>query len=151
MGTLEPSAAGQQRTAAYPLNNARADKLGAWPWKAVQRQRCLIPASGFWAPEKLAREKGVAPWSYYSMTDGRPFLMAGLWAEATDPGEGSVIADPVGIPADVVGVQVFGFQTATPPSPHNMLITGDRASTRVLDFERPLQAIPHRVGFAHSA
>ena len=66
----------------YPLNNARADKLGAWPWKAVQRQRCLIPASGFWEPEKLAREKGVAPWSYYSMTDGRPFFMAGLWAEA---------------------------------------------------------------------
>ena len=32
-----------------------------------------------------------------------------------------------------------------------MLITGDRASTRVLDSERPLQAIPHRVGFAHSA
>ena len=74
----------------YPLNNARADKLGAWPWKAVQRQRCLVPASGFWEPEKLAREKGVAPWSYYSMTDGRPFFMAGLWAEASDPATGEV-------------------------------------------------------------
>ena len=74
----------------YPLNNARADKLGAWPWKAVQRQRCLIPASGFWEPEKPAREKGVAPWSYYSMTDGRPFFMAGLWAEAPDPATGEV-------------------------------------------------------------
>ena len=31
----------------YPLNNARADKLNSWPWKAVQRQRCLTPASGF--------------------------------------------------------------------------------------------------------
>ena len=74
----------------YPLNNARADKLGAWPWKAVQRQRCLIPASGFWEPEKPAREKGVAPWSYYCMTDGRPFFMAGLWAEASDPATGEV-------------------------------------------------------------
>ena len=40
---------------AYPLNNARADKLGAWPWKAGQRQRCLIPASGFWEPERPAQ------------------------------------------------------------------------------------------------
>jgi putative SOS response-associated peptidase YedK len=75
---------------AYPLNNARADKLGVWPWKAVQRQRCLIPASGFWEPEKPAREKGVAPWSYYSMQDERPFFMAGLWAEAHDPATGEV-------------------------------------------------------------
>ena len=56
----------------------------------MQRQRCLIPASGFWEPEKPAREKGVAPWSYYSMTDGRPFFMAGLWAEASDPTTGEV-------------------------------------------------------------
>ena len=74
----------------YPLNNARSDKLGTWPWKAVQRQRCLVPASGFWEPEKPAREKGVAPWSYYSMKDGRPFFMAGLWAEAHDPATGEV-------------------------------------------------------------
>ena len=44
-----------------PFNNARSDKLGSWPWKGVQRQRCLVPASGFWEPEKPAREKGVAP------------------------------------------------------------------------------------------
>jgi putative SOS response-associated peptidase YedK len=72
------------------LNNARADKLNAWPWKAVQRQRCLIPASGFWEPEKPARAKGAAPLSYYSMKDGRPFLMAGLWAEAYDDETGEV-------------------------------------------------------------
>ena len=81
---------GSKEPPAYPLNNARADKVGAWPWKAVQRQRCLIPASGFWEPEKPAREKGVAPWSDYSMTDGRPFFMAGLWAEASDPTTGEV-------------------------------------------------------------
>ena len=49
-----------------------------------------MPASGFWEPEKPAREKGVAPWSYYSMKDGRPFFMAGLWAEAHDPATGEV-------------------------------------------------------------
>ena len=32
----------------------------------------------------------MAPWSYYSMQDGRPFFMAGLWAEAHDPATGEV-------------------------------------------------------------
>ena len=74
----------------YPLNNARADKLSAWPWRGVQRRRCLVPASGFWEPEKPARAKGVAPWSYYSMMDGQPFFMAGLWSDAPDPATGEV-------------------------------------------------------------
>ena len=81
---------GAREVPPYPLNNARADKLGAWPWKGVRRQRCLIPASGFWEPEKPARAMGAAPWSYYSMADGRPFFMAGLWAEAHDPATGEV-------------------------------------------------------------
>jgi len=81
---------GAKELPSYPLNNARSDKLGSWPWKAVQRQRCLVPASGFWEPEKPAREKGVAPWSYYSMKDGQPFFFAGLWAEAHDPATGEV-------------------------------------------------------------
>src|SRR3954454_22974075 len=43
-----------------------------------------------WEREKLAREKGTAPWSYYGMQDDRPFFMAGLWAEAHDPATGEV-------------------------------------------------------------
>ena len=50
---------GAKEPPAYPLNNARSDKLGTWPWKAVQRQRCLVPASGFWEPEKPARAPGA--------------------------------------------------------------------------------------------
>ena len=49
----------------------------AEPWRGVQRKRYLIPLSGFWEPEKLARALGNAPWSYYSMRNGRLF-MAGL-------------------------------------------------------------------------
>ena len=64
MGALEPDPDAQPRGSALPLNNARADKLDGWPWKAVQRQRCLVPASGFWEPEKPARAKGIASWSY---------------------------------------------------------------------------------------
>ena len=79
---------GSREVPRYPLNNARADKLGSWPWKAARRQRCLIPASGFREPEKRAREKGAAPWSFYGMADGRPFWMAGLWSDAPDPATG---------------------------------------------------------------
>jgi SOS response associated peptidase (SRAP) len=62
----------------------------AFEVKAVQRHRCLIPASGFREPEKLAREQGVAPWSYYSMTDSRPFFMAGLWSDAPNVATGEI-------------------------------------------------------------
>ena len=81
---------GTKESPAYPLNNARSDKLTAWPWKPVTPQRCLIPVSGFWEPEKLARAQGSAPWSYYSMKDGRPFFVAGLWSDAPDPSTGEI-------------------------------------------------------------
>jgi putative SOS response-associated peptidase YedK len=79
---------GAKEVPPYPLNNARSDKLDAWPWRAVRRQRCLVPTSGFWEPEKPARSKEVAPWSYYSLKDDRPFFMAGLWSEVRDPATG---------------------------------------------------------------
>ena len=81
---------GVKEPSAYPLNNARSDKLGGWPWKGLSRQRCLIPVSGFWEPEKPARAPGNAPWSYYSMRDGRPFFVAGLWSDAPDPSTGEI-------------------------------------------------------------
>jgi putative SOS response-associated peptidase YedK len=81
---------GAREPPSYPLNNARSDKLGTWPWKAMQRRRCLIPVSGLLGAGKPAREKGVAPWSYYSMKDELPFWIAGLWSEAPDPGTGEI-------------------------------------------------------------
>ena len=57
---------------------------------ALQRKRCLVPASGFWEPEKPGRTPGKAPWSYYSMRDGRPFFMAGLWSSAPNLATGEV-------------------------------------------------------------
>lgn len=82
---------GAREPPAYPLNNARSDKLGGWPWKAPQRQRWPVPASGFWEPEKPARAQGVTPWSYYSMQDGRPSLMAGLWSDAPNTATGEIV------------------------------------------------------------
>ena len=83
---------GAREAPPYQLNNARSDKLGSWLWNAVQHQGCLVPKSGFCGPEKAAREKRAVPWSYHSMQDGRPFLIAGLSAEAHDPAIG-VVAD----------------------------------------------------------
>ena len=42
------------------------------------------------SPEKVARAPGLAPWSYYSMKDGRPFFMAGLWSDAPDMASGEI-------------------------------------------------------------
>lgn len=66
---------GAREPPAFPLNNARSDKLGSWPWKALQRRRCLVPTSSLGAAE-AARTQGSAPRSHYSIQEGRPFLMA---------------------------------------------------------------------------
>src|SRR3954464_7878908 len=34
--------------------------------------------------------QGPSPWSYYSLTDVRPFFMAGLWSEVLAPATGEV-------------------------------------------------------------
>ena len=76
---------GAKEPPAYPLSTVRSNQLTGWPWKTVAHRRCLIPVSGFWEPEKLARASGSAPWSYYSMRDDRPFFVAGFWSDAVDP------------------------------------------------------------------
>jgi putative SOS response-associated peptidase YedK len=81
---------GRKEPPRYPLNNARSDKLDAWPWKALRNQRCLVPASGFWEAEKKAGASGSVPWRYYSMRDGKPFFIAGLWSNAPDPETGEI-------------------------------------------------------------
>lgn len=61
--------------------NARADALrDKWPWKILLKSnRCIVPADGFYEPEKPALAKGVAPWSFYSRKDDGLFWMAGLF------------------------------------------------------------------------
>ncbi|WP_119169024.1 SOS response-associated peptidase [Algihabitans albus] len=78
----------------YLLTNARADKLAhGWPWRLIPKQgRALVPCDGFYEPEKPARAKGAAPWSYYALKDGGPFLLAGLVSEAVIPQTGEVVA-----------------------------------------------------------
>lgn len=71
----------------FAPTNARDDKLTTgWPWKMISRaQRCLVPADGFFEPEKEAGAKGTVPWSYYAMGNRQPFFMGGLWNAAAHP------------------------------------------------------------------
>ena len=73
--------------------NARADGLrNTWPWKMLlKHSRCLVPADGFYEPEKPARAKGTVPWSYYTLDPDTLFMMAGLFNETVDEETGEVV------------------------------------------------------------
>ena len=77
----------------YLLTNARSDKLAnGWPWRLVaQRGRILVPADGFYEPDKPARDKQKAPWSYYARPEGGLFAFAGLCSETLDPQTGEIV------------------------------------------------------------
>lgn len=78
----------------FAPTNARDDRLtSGWPWRQVAAtQRCLIPADGFFEPEKPAGAKGTVPWSYYTLGNRQLFLMAGLWNPAEYPTTGVKVA-----------------------------------------------------------
>jgi putative SOS response-associated peptidase YedK len=69
--------------------NARAETLAEKPsFKgALGKQRCLIPADGFYEWRK--GEKGKTP-VYVTLKDGRPFVFAGLFSDWTSPGKESI-------------------------------------------------------------
>ena len=77
----------------FAPTNARSDKLdGGWPWKMVSgTQRCLVPADGFFEPEKPAGDKSVVPWSYYALGNRQPFLMGGLFNFGPHPKSGDEV------------------------------------------------------------
>ena len=65
--------------------NARAETVAEKPAfrRAFRKQRCLIPADGFFEWQKLDRKK--QPF-YIRMRDRRPFAFAGLWERWEAPG-----------------------------------------------------------------
>ena len=72
--------------------NARSDALRTkWPWKLLLRRRCIVPADGFYEPEKPAMAKGTVPWSFYQLESGKPFFFAGLFNETKDPDTGEMV------------------------------------------------------------
>src|SRR5262249_31406505 len=63
--------------------NARAETLAMKPMfrDAFRRNRCLIPASGYY--EWLSTPTGKQPY-YYTARDGAPLTFAGLWDKWKD-------------------------------------------------------------------
>lgn len=97
-------------------NNARRETVAsAWtfrfPW--ARGQRCLIPAMWFQEPywgisgaDMLTRAPKSTPWHFWR-ADGRPWLLAGLWAEWTDPATGEVVLSYTMLTQNCDGHQVL--------------------------------------------
>jgi len=73
------------------LINARGETLGAKPSfrSSYRYQRCVIPADGFYEWKASQGSKLKVPY-YIQLADGRPFGLAGLWAEWHAP-DGSMV------------------------------------------------------------
>jgi putative SOS response-associated peptidase YedK len=77
-------------------NNARSELVAkAWtfrfPWS--RGQRCIIPATSYdepyWGP--LFEPFAKTVWWRFARADGRPWGLAGIWHEWTDPATGEVV------------------------------------------------------------
>lgn len=73
-----------QKLKPKPVNNARADKLGAFFWRhAFESRRCLIPLTG-WAEAQGARGRMTRTW--LSLPDTLLFAAAGVWRQSDEWG-----------------------------------------------------------------
>ena len=73
------------------LHNARSETIAEKPMfrHALRKQRCLIPASGFYEWKAVSGQRSKQPF-YISLKDGAPMSFAGLW-ESTRMPDGSVL------------------------------------------------------------
>jgi putative SOS response-associated peptidase YedK len=77
-------------------NNARIETVAStwtfrFPWS--RGQRCIIPAASYdepyWGP--LFEPFAKTVWWRFARADGRPWGLAGIWHEWTDPATGEVV------------------------------------------------------------
>ncbi len=68
----------------YKMINARAETVASKPAfrEAIQRRRCLIPATGFY---EWKREGKTRTPFCFTMRDGEIFALAGIWENWHDP------------------------------------------------------------------
>lgn len=67
-----------------PVNNARADKLDSFMWKAsFGNRRCLIPVTAFAEAEG---PKGSKTRTWFSLPDEPVFAIAGIWRDTPEWG-----------------------------------------------------------------
>lgn len=78
---------------AYKTINARAETVAQLPTyrKPFRLQRCLIPATGFYEPDKIHYKKPPYPWHYFTLKDQKIFSFAGLYDTWIDKKDGKEI------------------------------------------------------------
>ena len=73
----------------YKTINAKAETVDTLPTfrHSFIRKRCLVPATGFYEPDKINFSKQPFPWHYFKMKDDSIFSFAGLydiWKDKTN-------------------------------------------------------------------
>jgi putative SOS response-associated peptidase YedK len=77
----------------YKTINARAETVAQLPTfrEPFRHTRCLVPATGFYEPDKKHATKAPFPWHYFQLKDQKIFGFAGLYDVWTDKQTGKEI------------------------------------------------------------
>ena len=77
----------------YKAINAKAETVDKLPTfrHSFVKKRCLVPATGFYEPDKINFVKQPFPWHYFKMKDNSIFSFAGLYDVWKDKNNGKKI------------------------------------------------------------
>jgi putative SOS response-associated peptidase YedK len=77
----------------YKTINAKAETVAELPTfrQPLRDKRCLIPATGFYEPDKIHFDKSPFPWHYFHLKNQPLFGFAGLYDTWTDKETGKEI------------------------------------------------------------
>jgi putative SOS response-associated peptidase YedK len=83
----------KDETRKYSTINAKAETAAelATYRESFRHQRCIVPATGFYEPDKIHYKKQPFPWHYFRLTDQPLFGFAGLYDICTDKQTGKDI------------------------------------------------------------
>src|SRR5687768_15388527 len=77
----------------YKAINARAETVAQLPAyrESFRHKRCIVPATGFYEPDKINVKKALFPWHYFQLKDQKIFGFAGIYDVWTDKKTGEEI------------------------------------------------------------
>ena len=77
----------------YKTINAKAETVDTLPTfrQSFRHKRCIVPATGFYEPDKINFVKQPYPWHYFKMKDDSIFSFAGLYDVWRDKNNGKEI------------------------------------------------------------
>lgn len=77
----------------YKMINAKAETVDTLPTfrHSFVKKRCLVPATGFYEPDRINFVKQPFPWHYFKMKDNSIFSFAGLYDVWKDKNNGKEI------------------------------------------------------------